>query len=93
MSACCSAAAVTFVAATAAAAGPFVSVDAKLIRSAVGAVVSGQVVWDQAAAAQAPDYMSVGDVRLVAVSDHGHRPTLLATAEIRPDRRGAPPRR
>lgn len=78
---------VTFVAATAAlvadtavASAPYVSVEAKLERGADSAVVTGRVVWDQSAARQAPHYMSVGDLRLVAVSDHGHRPTLLATS-------------
>ena len=72
------AATVSLVAATAAAAAPFVTVEAKLERSAGGAVVTGRVVWDAAAAVRAPDHMTVGDLRLVAVSDHGHRPTLLA---------------
>lgn len=74
-----SVATVMLVGATAATATPLVSVDAKLVRNVGGAVVTGKVVWDQSAATQAPDYMSVGDLRLVAVSDHGHRPTLLAT--------------
>ncbi len=74
------AATVILIAAPAAAAAPFVSVHATLQRSGEGAVVTGQVQWDGPAARRAPDYMSVGDLRLVAVSDHGHRPTLLATA-------------
>jgi uncharacterized protein YjbI with pentapeptide repeats len=76
------AAAVTLLAATAAAAAaaPFVTVGAKLERSAGGAVVTGRILWDASAAHRAPDHMTVGDLRLVAVSEHGHRPTLLATA-------------
>ncbi len=71
------------IATTAGAAGPFIvpiSVEAKLVRlrvGPVGAVVTGRVVWN--AAAVAAHHMSVGDLRLVAVSEHGHRPTLLAT--------------
>ncbi len=67
-------------AAAAAPAGPFVVVRASLERSGSGAVVVGRVMWNGAAARRAPDYMSVGDLRLVAVSQHGHRPILLATA-------------
>ncbi len=70
----------SLLAATAAAAAPFVVVRAKLERSGRGAIVIGRVVWDGPAAHRAPDYMSVGDLRLVAISEHGHRPTLLATA-------------
>jgi uncharacterized protein YjbI with pentapeptide repeats len=58
---------------------PFVSVHATLQRSDAGAVVNGQIEWDGSAARQSPNYMSVGDLRLVAVSDHGYRPTLLAS--------------
>jgi uncharacterized protein YjbI with pentapeptide repeats len=58
---------------------PFVSVRATLQRSDARAVVTGQIEWDAAASRRAPDYMSVGDLRLVAISDHGHRPTLLAS--------------
>jgi uncharacterized protein YjbI with pentapeptide repeats len=71
--------AVTLFAATAAAATPFVSVEAKLERTAQGAVVTGQVSWNAAAARRAPDHMTVGDLRLVAVSDDGHHPTVLRT--------------
>jgi uncharacterized protein YjbI with pentapeptide repeats len=41
------------------------------------------VRWDGPAATQAPDYMTEGDLRLVAVGDHGHRPTVLATMPYR----------
>lgn len=71
---------VTVVAVPAAAAAPFVSVDAKLQRSGDGAVVTGRIAWDASAARRAPHYMSVGDLRLVAVSNRGHHPVLLATA-------------
>ena len=68
---------IVLVAAPAAAeAAPFVSVHATLERSEDDAVVSARVEWDEAAA----DYMSVGDLRLVAVSAHGHHPTVLDTA-------------
>jgi uncharacterized protein YjbI with pentapeptide repeats len=63
----------------AATADPFVAVHAELKREAGGAVVVGHVVWDKGAAGRKPDYMSEGDLRLVAVSDHGHRPTVLGT--------------
>ncbi|HEX4729848.1 MAG TPA: pentapeptide repeat-containing protein [Solirubrobacterales bacterium] len=59
-------------------AAPFVAVHATLKRDGDGAIVTGRVEWDGAAASRAPDYMSEGDLRLVAVSDHGHRPKLLA---------------
>jgi uncharacterized protein YjbI with pentapeptide repeats len=65
---------------TAAEAAPFVTVRATLDRSDDGAVVRGQVMWDGPAAGRAPDYMSVGSLRLVAVSPRGHGPTLLASA-------------
>ncbi len=68
------------IAAPAAAAAPFVSVHATLKRSGQGALVTGQIVWDGSAARRGPDFMTIGDARLVAVSEHGHRPTLLATA-------------
>jgi uncharacterized protein YjbI with pentapeptide repeats len=42
------------------------------------ATVTGTVEWNGPAAERAPDYMTVGDLRLVAVSEHGHHPTLLA---------------
>jgi uncharacterized protein YjbI with pentapeptide repeats len=74
------AATVILVAVPAAAAAPFVSVDAKLQRSQDGAVVTGRIAWDASAARRAPHYMSVGDLRLVAVSNRGHHPVLLATA-------------
>jgi uncharacterized protein YjbI with pentapeptide repeats len=57
-----------------------VAVHAELKREDGGAVVVGHVVWDKGAAARKPDYMSEGDLRLVAVSDHGHRPAVLGTA-------------
>ncbi len=57
---------------------PFVEVHATLERQDGHAVVVGTVEWDGAAATRAPDYMTVGDLRLVAVSEHGHHPTLLA---------------
>jgi uncharacterized protein YjbI with pentapeptide repeats len=41
-------------------------------------VVTGTVDWDRGAAEREPDYMTEGDLRLLAVSEHGHRPTLLA---------------
>lgn len=72
---------VTLVAATAASAAPFVSVEAKLVRiPGGGALVTGRIVWDQAAARR--DHMSVGNLRLVAVSDHGHLPTVLVPNEL-----------
>ncbi len=71
---------VTLVWATAAEAAPFVKVQAKLERKADSAVVTGRIVWNAGAAQRAPDHMTVGDLRLVAVGDHGHRPTLLAVA-------------
>lgn len=63
-----------------AAAAPFVVVDAALERTGGDAVVTGRVTWDRDAARAEPDRMTVGDLRLVAVSDGAHRPTLLATA-------------
>jgi uncharacterized protein YjbI with pentapeptide repeats len=66
---------------TASAAEPFVHVDAQLRRAnGGGALVTGNVHWDRGAATREPDYMTEGDLRLLAVSEHGHRPTLLATA-------------
>ncbi len=64
----------------AAGAAPFVSVQAKLERADDGTVVRAQIDWDGAAARGGPDLMTVGDLRLVAVGEHGHRPKLLATA-------------
>jgi uncharacterized protein YjbI with pentapeptide repeats len=55
-------------------------VDAKLKRLRGGAVVTGTVVWDRGAAQREPDYMVEGDLRLVAVSEDGHHPTVLDTA-------------
>jgi uncharacterized protein YjbI with pentapeptide repeats len=72
--------ALLLVAPLAAEAAPFVSVRATLSRGDDGAVVRGQVEWDGSAARRAPDYMSVGSLRLVAVGAQGHRPTLLAAA-------------
>lgn len=61
-------------------AAPFVRVDASLQRTADGAVVTGRVVWDGAAARREPELMTEGNLRLVAIGEHGHRPTLLGTA-------------
>jgi uncharacterized protein YjbI with pentapeptide repeats len=61
------------------AAGPFVHVHAQLRHLRGGTVVTGTVDWDRGAAEREPDYMTEGDLRLLAVSEHGHRPTLLAT--------------
>jgi uncharacterized protein YjbI with pentapeptide repeats len=58
---------------------PFVAVHARLDRDGGGVIVTGKVDWDSAAASRAPDYMTEGDLRLVAVSDHGHRPKLLGS--------------
>jgi uncharacterized protein YjbI with pentapeptide repeats len=60
--------------------GPFVVIDAHLDRIPGGAIVTGRVKWDKDAAADAPNYMIEGDLRLVAVSEHGHNPTVLDTA-------------
>ncbi len=68
-------------AAAASAAAPFVAVHATLKREDGGAVVEARVVWDAAAAQRAPDYMTEGDLRLVAVSEQGHHPTVLDTAK------------
>jgi uncharacterized protein YjbI with pentapeptide repeats len=66
--------------APAAAAGePFVHVHAELKRDGGGATVTGSVDWDRDAAGRAPDYMVVGDLRLLAVSEDGHHPKLLGT--------------
>jgi uncharacterized protein YjbI with pentapeptide repeats len=67
----------------AAQATPFVVVDATLKRTDGGALVTGEVRWDGPAATREPDFMTEGDLRLVAVSDHGHRPTVLATVPYR----------
>jgi uncharacterized protein YjbI with pentapeptide repeats len=56
----------------------FIAVHVTLQREDGHAFVTGKVEWDGTAARSRPDYMSVGDLRLVAVSDHGHRPTVLA---------------
>jgi uncharacterized protein YjbI with pentapeptide repeats len=72
------ASAILIAAPAAAGATPFVAVHAKLERRGGGAVVTGTVDWNGPAAAKAPDYMSVGDLRLVAVSEDGHHPKLLA---------------
>lgn len=70
------AATVSLVGAAAASAAPFVSVEAKLERiPGGGTIVTGRIVWDESAARQ--DHMSIGNLRLVAVSDHGHLPTVL----------------
>jgi uncharacterized protein YjbI with pentapeptide repeats len=68
------------VAPAAAVAAPFVAVEAKLERDDDGTVVHAKIDWDGDAARGGPDLMTVGDLRLVAVSEHGHRPTLLAAA-------------
>ncbi len=59
---------------------PFVSVQAKLVRllGPFGGVVTGRIVWN--AAAVKAYGMSVGDLRLVAISDDADRPTLPASA-------------
>jgi uncharacterized protein YjbI with pentapeptide repeats len=59
---------------------PFVVVDAHLERTAGGATVTGRVVWDRDAARAEPNFMVEGDLRLLAVSEKGHHPTLLDTA-------------
>lgn len=58
---------------------PFVEVHATLQREDGHAVVVGKVEWNGPAAERAPDHMTVGDLRLVAVSEDGHHPTVLAT--------------
>ena len=58
---------------------PFVKVHAELKRDDDGATVTGTVDWDGGAADRAPDYMVEGDLRLLAVSEDGHRPKLLGT--------------
>jgi uncharacterized protein YjbI with pentapeptide repeats len=58
---------------------PFVVVHATLVREDGHAFVEGKVEWDGPAAHRAPDYMTAGDLRLVAVSGDGHHPTVLAT--------------
>jgi uncharacterized protein YjbI with pentapeptide repeats len=58
---------------------PFVVVHATLVREDGHAFVTGKVEWDGPAAHSAPDYMTAGDLRLVAVSGDGHHPTVLAT--------------
>jgi uncharacterized protein YjbI with pentapeptide repeats len=65
-------------AAAADATGPFVVVHATLVREDGHAFVEGKVEWDGPAAHRAPDYMTAGDLRLVAVSADGHHPTVLA---------------
>jgi uncharacterized protein YjbI with pentapeptide repeats len=75
------AAAVLVAAPAAAEAAPFVSVHATLKRTDDGAVVHARIEWDGTAARREPDVMTDGDLRLVAVSAHGHRPTLLDTAK------------
>jgi hypothetical protein len=65
-------------AASASDAAPFVSVHATLERQDGHAFVVGTVEWNGPGAERSPDPMTVGDLRLVAVTEHGHRPTLLA---------------
>jgi uncharacterized protein YjbI with pentapeptide repeats len=60
-------------------AAPFVTVHATLEHEDGHAFVEATVVWNQDAARDAPDYMTVGDLRLVAVSEDGHHPKVLAT--------------
>jgi uncharacterized protein YjbI with pentapeptide repeats len=57
---------------------PFVHVHVELRREGDGATVTGTVDWDHDAAGRAPDYMTEGDLRLLAVSEDGHHPKLLA---------------
>jgi uncharacterized protein YjbI with pentapeptide repeats len=56
---------------------PFVSVQAMLKRVDGGAEVPARVEWNADAARQSPAAMTVGNLRLVAVSEDGHHPTLL----------------
>jgi uncharacterized protein YjbI with pentapeptide repeats len=62
---------------------PFVRVDASLVRDDGRAVIVGKVVWNQDAATDGPDYMTVGDLRAVAVSEDGHHPTVLGQVTYR----------
>jgi len=57
---------------------PFVAVHATLERQDGHVLVTGTVEWNGPGAERSPDPMTVGDLRLVAVTEHGHRPTLLA---------------
>jgi uncharacterized protein YjbI with pentapeptide repeats len=59
------------------ASAPFVAVHATLEHRDGRAFVVGSVDWDGAAATRVPDLMTVGDLRLLAVSEHGHHPTVL----------------
>lgn len=73
-------ASILLVAPASAAAAPFVHVDdAELARGGDGATITAVVTWDRSAAT-GDQQMGVGDLRAVAVSDRGHRPTLLAEA-------------
>jgi uncharacterized protein YjbI with pentapeptide repeats len=58
---------------------PFVTVHATLESEDGHAFVEAKVVWNRDAARDAPDYMTAGDLRLVAVSEDGHHPKVLAT--------------
>jgi uncharacterized protein YjbI with pentapeptide repeats len=58
---------------------PLVTVQANLERKDGHAFVEAKVVWNRDAARDAPDYMTAGDLRLVAVSEDGHHPKVLAT--------------
>jgi uncharacterized protein YjbI with pentapeptide repeats len=67
------------VAAPAAFAGePFVHLQATLGHEGGDAVVTGKVEWNEAAV-DGPDQMTEGNLRLLAISADGHRPTLLAS--------------
>jgi uncharacterized protein YjbI with pentapeptide repeats len=56
---------------------PFVTVHARLEHKDGRAFAVGRVDWDGEAARREPDLMTVGDLRLVAVSENGHHPTVL----------------
>jgi uncharacterized protein YjbI with pentapeptide repeats len=67
------------VAAPAAFAGePFIHLQATLGHDGDDAVVTGNVEWNEEAV-DGRDHMTEGDLRLVAVSEDGHHPTVLAT--------------
>jgi uncharacterized protein YjbI with pentapeptide repeats len=56
---------------------PFVSVQATLKRVDGGAEVAARIEWNADAARQGTGAMTVGNLRLLAVSKDGHHPTLL----------------
>lgn len=69
---------------TVAHAAPFVAIDGlRIDRDRGRAVVTARITW-HGPSVGAPYRMRVGDLRLVAVSDQGHRPTLLGadTADL-----------